>query len=234
MGHLHAKMMNRLQSALLEHDFVIQYKKGEAMLADYLSRLPLANPDTIAEVTQCFDPFQPDLIDLQLNNVNLQWMNHFWIHGQWQPEVSKADTKYLQNLAIKLFQDAYNVVWIRLDNYKYPRTALCLPENYRKIALCEAHNHQFGGHNAALKTYIRISYLTTGPNCGRTSSSTRKHAFVVDKGKNQRTNLRRSIHCQIRNNQMSGSMLTSLDQCWLLVANTSTSCASRTHLQNMH
>jgi hypothetical protein len=65
MGHLHTKTMNRLQAALLEHNFVIQYKKGEIMPADYLSRLPLANPDIIAEVTQFFDPFQPDLIDLQ-------------------------------------------------------------------------------------------------------------------------------------------------------------------------
>jgi hypothetical protein len=84
-------------------------------------------------------------------------MNYFRIHCKWQPEVSKADAKYLQNLAIKLFQDAYDVAWIRIDNYKYPRTALYLPEKYRKMAPCEAHNHQFGGHNAALKTYIRIS-----------------------------------------------------------------------------
>jgi hypothetical protein len=157
MGHLHTKTMNRLQSALLEHDFVIQYKKGEVMPADYLSRLPSANPDTIAEVTQCFDPFQPDLIDLQRADVDLQLMNHFRIHGQWQPEVSKVDANYLQNLAIKLFQDANNVVWIRLDDYKYPRTALYLPEKYCKMALFEVHNHQFGGHNAALKTYIHIS-----------------------------------------------------------------------------
>jgi hypothetical protein len=39
MGHLHTKTMNRLQAALLEHDFVIQYKKGKIMPADYLSRL---------------------------------------------------------------------------------------------------------------------------------------------------------------------------------------------------
>jgi hypothetical protein len=84
-------------------------------------------------------------------------MNHFRVHGQWPAGVPKAYTKYLQNLAIKLFQDAHNVVWIRLDDYKYPRTALYLPEKYRKMALCEAHNHQFGGHNATLKTYIRIS-----------------------------------------------------------------------------
>jgi hypothetical protein len=44
MGHLHTKTMNRLQVALLEHDFFIQYKKGKIMLANYLSRLPSANP----------------------------------------------------------------------------------------------------------------------------------------------------------------------------------------------
>ncbi len=141
MGHLHTKMMTRLQAALLEHDFVIQYKKGEIMPADYLSRLPSANPDTIAEVTQCFDPFQPDLIDLQRADIDLQRMNHFPIHGQWQPDVPKADAKYLQNLAIKLFQDSHNVVWIRLDDYKYPRTALYLTEKYCKMVLCKAHNH---------------------------------------------------------------------------------------------
>jgi hypothetical protein len=36
MGYLHTKTMNWLQAALLEHDFVIQYKKGAIMPADYL------------------------------------------------------------------------------------------------------------------------------------------------------------------------------------------------------
>jgi hypothetical protein len=70
-------------------------------------------------------------------------MNHFRVHGHWQKEVPKVDAKYLQNLAIKLFQDAHNIVWIRLDDYKYPRMALYLKETYRKMALCGAHNHQF-------------------------------------------------------------------------------------------
>jgi hypothetical protein len=30
MGHLHTKTMNRLQAALLEHDFVIQYQKEKS------------------------------------------------------------------------------------------------------------------------------------------------------------------------------------------------------------
>jgi hypothetical protein len=39
LGHLHNKTLNRLQSAPLEHDFIIQYKKGSNMPVDYLSRL---------------------------------------------------------------------------------------------------------------------------------------------------------------------------------------------------
>jgi len=37
LGHLHSKTMNQFQTALLEHDFIIQYKKGSDMLANYLS-----------------------------------------------------------------------------------------------------------------------------------------------------------------------------------------------------
>ncbi len=71
--------------------------------------------------------------------------------------MSKLDTNYLQNLATKLYQDANKIVWIQLDDYKYPRTALFIPEKFRQMALCEAHNHQFGGHNTALKTYICLT-----------------------------------------------------------------------------
>ena len=127
------------------------------MPADYLSRLPSTNENQLEEVTQCFDPFQPELLDLQKADPDLKKMNHFRLKGEWPAEVTKADANYLQNLAVKLFQDANKIVWIRLDDYQYPRTTLFLPEKYRKLALCEAHNHQFGGHTAALKTYIRLT-----------------------------------------------------------------------------
>jgi len=84
-------------------------------------------------------------------------MNNFRVSGKWLHQISKKEANYLQNLAPKLFQDNNKLVWVRLNDYKYPRTALYLPAKYRKLALCEAHNNQFGGHNAALKTYIRIS-----------------------------------------------------------------------------
>jgi hypothetical protein len=34
--HLHTKTLKHLQTALLEHNYVVQYKKGTAMSADYL------------------------------------------------------------------------------------------------------------------------------------------------------------------------------------------------------
>jgi hypothetical protein len=156
----------------LEHDFVIQYKKGAIMPADYLSRLPSTKQDHLAEITTCFDPFQPELLDLQKNDPDLQKMNHFRLKGEWPAGVTKGDANYLQNLAVKLFQDANKIVWIWLDDYQYPRTALFLPEKFQKLALGEAHNHQFGGHTAALKTYIR---LTTSYYWPRIYSDILKH-----------------------------------------------------------
>ncbi len=103
------------------------------------------------------DPFQPDLHVLQKADEQLQNMNHLRVHGKWLHPIPKKEASYLQNLAPKLFQDSNKLVWVRLDDYKYPRTALYLPQKYRKLALSEAHNNQFGGHNATLKTYIRIS-----------------------------------------------------------------------------
>jgi hypothetical protein len=207
MGHLHTKTMNQLQAALLEHNFVIQYKKEAVMPADYLSRLPTANPDTIAEITQCFDPFQPDLIELQKANVDLQRMNHFRVHGQRQADVSKAQAKYLQNLAIKLFQDAHHVVWIRLDDYKCPRTALYLPEKYQKTSLWEAHNHRFGGHNAALTTYIRISSSYYWPKLWSDILNHTKTCLRCQRRKNLLLSLLRYNHFQIWKGQMPGFML---------------------------
>jgi hypothetical protein len=57
LGHLHSKTMNRFQTALLEHDCIIQYKKGSDMPADHLSRLPAT---TNEPVIAAFDPFQTD------------------------------------------------------------------------------------------------------------------------------------------------------------------------------
>jgi len=105
------------------------------MPVDYLSRLPSANDAKKADNTECFDPFQPDLKDLQRADQQLQNKNHFWVHGQWLTHMPKSEANYLQNLVPKIFQDNNNIVWVHLDDYKYPWTALFLPQKYRKMAL---------------------------------------------------------------------------------------------------
>jgi hypothetical protein len=90
------------------------------MPADYLSRLPSTNENQLEEVTQCFDPFQPELLDLQKADPDLQKMNHFRTKGKWPAHITKTDGNYLQNLAAKLYQDANKIMWIHLDDYKYP------------------------------------------------------------------------------------------------------------------
>jgi hypothetical protein len=89
LGHLHSKMLNRLQTALLLDDFVIQYKKGSNMPADYLSRLPRAK-ESIASIS-AFDPFQADLYELQMQDEILQGIQTFRNTKHWPPAIQKQD-----------------------------------------------------------------------------------------------------------------------------------------------
>jgi hypothetical protein len=90
LGHLHTKTLNRLQTALLEHDFVVQYKKGTNMPADYLSRLPSLLVNSIqAPAISSFDPFNPDLQLLQCQDQDLQAIFNFIKTGTWQESLPK-------------------------------------------------------------------------------------------------------------------------------------------------
>jgi hypothetical protein len=46
-----------VKAALLEHDFIFQYKKGTNMPADYLSRLATLKIVAIQNAVAAFDPF---------------------------------------------------------------------------------------------------------------------------------------------------------------------------------
>ncbi len=70
--------------------------------------------------------------------------------------MSRAEENSARDFLKRIFRDKNGTIWVRLTDYKYPRTAL-LPKKYWKEALCEAHNSIFGGHDANLKTYMKIS-----------------------------------------------------------------------------
>jgi hypothetical protein len=129
MGHLHTKMLNRLQTALLEHDFVVQYKKGTTMPADYLSRLPSIPVSAIeTPAVAAFDPFTPDLQMLQRQDQDLQAIFQFLKTNEWPCSISKQTIRNLAPLAPKVFFDKNKLAWIQLEDQKYPCTALWLPE----------------------------------------------------------------------------------------------------------
>jgi RNase H-like domain found in reverse transcriptase len=99
LGHLHSKMMNRFQMALLEHDFIIQYKKGSNMPADYLSRLPASTSDSSnKEVIAAFDPFQTDLPDLQRKESYIQNMLYYCKQHKWPEHMSRSEANYTDDL----------------------------------------------------------------------------------------------------------------------------------------
>ena len=57
-----------------------------------------------------------------------------------------------------------SLIVIRLDDFERQHVALYLPLKFRKRAMCEAHGEQLAGHDALVKTYIRItdSYFWPG------------------------------------------------------------------------
>jgi hypothetical protein len=81
LGHLHSTTMNRFQTALLECDFTIQYKKWSDMPADYLSRLPATVND---HVIAAFDPVQTGLAELQIEEdfTKISSISDKWDNGQ--------------------------------------------------------------------------------------------------------------------------------------------------------
>jgi hypothetical protein len=97
LGHLHTKTLNHLQTAFLEHDFVVQCKKGTNMPADYLSRLP-SLPVSAMEESQIatFDPFTPDLQLLQRQDQDLQAIFQFLKHKEWPASLSKQTIRNLE------------------------------------------------------------------------------------------------------------------------------------------
>jgi hypothetical protein len=133
------------------------------MPADYLSCLPPFQVEKLDPIA-AFDPFQPNLKELQLQDQDLQAIFLFLKNESWLPHLTKRQINSLSSLAQKVFYDKNNLAWMRLEDYKYPRTALWLPEFYRKEALCESHDQLFAGHNAAQKTYLKLTSSYFWPN----------------------------------------------------------------------
>ncbi len=160
LGHLHSKTTNRFQMALLEHDFIIQYKKGSDMPANYLSRLPATTSDL---AIAAFDPFQNDLADQQREEEYPKNILQFGRNKQWPAHLSRRDANLHADLLKKMFHDKEGLLWVRLTDYKYPRTALLCQESIKKKPSAKPTTAFSVATMPLLKPTSRSRHHTTGP-----------------------------------------------------------------------
>jgi len=116
LSHLHTKTLNRLQLAMMEYDFLMQYKKGVDMPADFLSR-------NVVNQINAIDPFGPDLRALQQSDPHVKFINNFLATGKWDKLVSKSLENKLSYFAKNCFLEN-GIIWVRFCDNNYPRTAL--------------------------------------------------------------------------------------------------------------
>jgi hypothetical protein len=94
-----------------------------------MSRLPFVPVSAVeTPVVAAYHPFTPDLQLLQRQDQDLQAIFQFLKTHEWLSSISKQTIKNLAMLAPKVFFDKNKLAWIRLEDHKYPRTALWLPE----------------------------------------------------------------------------------------------------------
>ena len=119
------------------------------MPAGFLSRQTVDHLSAI-------DPFGPDLPKLQAADSDIICLKHFSQHASWPQGTPKSIANRLAPLVSKIFSQD-DTLWIRLYDSKQLLTALFLPARFRKRAMCEAHGATLSGHDAELKTYIRLT-----------------------------------------------------------------------------
>jgi hypothetical protein len=204
------------------------------MPADYLSRLLSTNSDQLAEVTQCFDPFQPELIDLQKADPDLQ---------RWTTLEQKVNGLPMSQKPMAII---YKIWW---SNFSKMPTKLS-ESGSMTINILERHctflKNSEKWHFARLTI---INLVVTMPPWRHTSASlrpttgqefiltffdTQKPVSAVNNKNLPQTSHRHYNRCQRPTNPTSASTRTSLAPCWLQDVSTNTFCASQMPSQNTH
>ena len=149
---VHTKTLNRLQQKMNEFDFVIQYKKGSEMPADFLSR------NVLAEI----DIFTADLPDLQKNDEFADAVIKFLQLRQLPEDKSKA--AYVAKVAAECFLED-NILWRRMTRHDMPaRTVVVVPKTLVDELVQETHASLLGGHEGITKTKERLLQSYFWPN----------------------------------------------------------------------
>ena len=152
LATVHKKTLTRLQEAMLEYDFVIKYKSGSEMPADFLSRNVLAS----------IDVFNEDLPKLQQQDKFILAVRNFILWGNLPQD--KAQAAHVQKVAPECFMEN-DIVWRRLTRYgAQPRTVLLVPAALTASLVREAHGQMLTGHDGVFKTRERLLQSYYWPN----------------------------------------------------------------------
>jgi hypothetical protein len=152
LATVHKKTLNRLQEAMLEYDFVIKYKAGADMPADFLSRNVLA----------AIDVFTPDLPVLQIQDKFVGAVRRYMLTQQLPRDGARA--AHVKRVAPECFIEN-DVIWRRLTRYDaQPRTVLLVPAVLAPALVSEAHGQILTGHDGISKTKERLLQSYYWPN----------------------------------------------------------------------
>jgi len=149
---VHTKTLNRLQEKMNSFDFVIQYKKGTEMPADFLSR----------NVLNEIDVFSPDLPLLQARDEFASSVIQFLQHNQLPADKKKA--AYVANIAKQCFLED-GILWRRLNRHDAPnRTVLVVPTALVDQLIHETHGALLAGHEGIAKSKEHLLQSYFWPN----------------------------------------------------------------------
>ena len=149
---VHKKTLSRLEHKMTEHDFVIQYKKGSEMPADFLSR----------NVLEEIDIFTPDLPMLQQRDEFAHAVSEFLQKGALPANKRKA--AYVAKIAPSCFLED-SILWRRIRRHDAPaRTVLVVPAAAVDQLVHEAHTSPLAGHEGVTKTKERLLQSYFWPN----------------------------------------------------------------------
>ena len=149
---VHDKTLNRLKQKMNEFDFIIQYKKGSEMPADFLSR----------NVLEEIQIFTPELPQLQNSDEFARALIVFLQHQQLPAD--KKQAAYVQKVAPSCFLED-GILWRRLRRHDAPaRTVLVVPSAKVDDLIHETHGALLAGHEGITKTKERLLQSYFWPN----------------------------------------------------------------------
>jgi transposase InsO family protein len=187
---VHTKTLNRLQEKMNNFDFIIQYKKGSEMPADFLSR------NALEEI----NVFTPDLPLLQARDEFANAVIEFLQHNKLPADKKKA--VYIKHIGQQCFLED-NILWRRLARHNAPtRTVLVVPSTLTDKLIHETHGALLAGHEGISKTKERLLQSYFWPNMDKEIA---RHVEACQK-------------CQARRRDVrpTPNLLTPLPQCTAL------------------